>query len=281
MFIHIINLVPQKPLLIHMKNCIIISFLFLLSYTGNAQHVYSFRYKIDANELYKSAKETKNKDPHAIYGISLMRKHYYATVYMNCISNNQYLECEYDLKEFLKGYSISHDTNSIKNYNSDLSGFITNEELSFAPKSNTLKYLYNRQTGVRYNVVNDTIGSQSVHKVRRESFLKTGITKTINNWLCTKWIPKDTSISNKVVIWISDEVPKEVSPDIFSNDFDGGVVEIEWINGRFNILTEYKKLDSIYNFNMKALPLDKSQPGKEYDLLRNTLLENDTMEVIE
>lgn len=250
-----------------------------LSNVGFSQNDYSFRYKIDANEAYKNVHNKKNTNPYEIYGISKMRKHFYSTVYLNGVANQQYLECEYDLTQFLEGFAIKNDSNGMDNYDMNIGGFIKTDTMTFS-FTHTVKYFCNKLKSIGYNINDDTINVNSVRKIKLDSFEKTNETEIINDLMCQKWIPTDTNISEKIAIWISNEVPKEVNFGIFCPDFDGGIVKVEWSNGRFNSLVGFKKLDAVYHYKIKDFTIDSTQSKKELDYLRGALIENDSMEVI-
>jgi len=261
---------------------IILMCTLLLSLTAHCQDKgYAFRYQIGANERYKSATAVEQDDPYAAFAISLIRKRFFSTVFLEGKANDRYLECKYDLSQLLQDYSVHYDTNSLENFDFNLWGFINGHTMAFqADDTGSSGYYCDKQNDIHYTIKNDTIDRKSASRIKLDDFAETKEQRIINNWLCVKWIPKDTGISEKVAVWISKDIPKAVNFGISCPCFDGGLVKVEWANGRFNLLTEYQPLNTSFDFAGKNLLPPESLPEQSFELLRGPLIEADSMTVI-
>src|SRR5690606_7039387 len=108
---------------------------------------------------------------------------------------------------------------------------------------------------LRCRYINDTL--KACWYDAEESFTRTTETQTINGWLCTKWVPDSEDLQGNVWVWIAKEVPKILNLGVNYQGFDGGLVKMEWTNGRYNILESFEQV-SDYKFPMNRLKPKKA-----------------------
>jgi len=261
----------MKFVLINMGLLLFISF-------GYAQDTYTFRYRIDANEEYKNAQNLYDTWE-AKMGISIVRNLYYSNIFYNCVANKKYLINTWDFGKLKTELHKTYDTTKVKNYNFNIGGSIARSSIKFGNIPQII-LCYDKLANTCYTMVNDTAKLNSVHRVKKYNFDATNTIDTINRFICRKWVLLDNDAYGDVSIWVSKDIPKEINPGIFYPQFNGGIVKIEWGNGRYDILENFSKVDTPYVFKILKLPLDKDNPDENYDLLIGALDAHDSMNVI-
>lgn len=215
---------------------------------------YTFRYKIGADKEYI---EHINQDPMIAIFAAIGYEAIYSNWHYDCTANDSLLLLISDISQ------IGSDDTIRYSQKRKLKGFEIENSFVGKAKDNWPNEYLNKRRKLRSVVSNDTVYSIPYVSF---NFKKTDDTLTINGWLCSKWIPVGESADNikgKVWVWVSKEVPVLVDMYNLSDDFDGGIVRIQFSNGRFNELVSFSKTNdelSFDIFNKRASIFPKSAP---------------------
>lgn len=235
-----------------MKKYILLAILLFLFSSSFAEC--KFRYKIGADKEYI---EHINQDPMIAIFAAIGYEAIYSNWHYDCTANDSLLLLISDISQIGSDDTIRYSEKR------KLKGFEIENSFVGKAKNNWPNEYLNKRKKIRSVVSNDTVYSIPYVSF---NFKKTDDTLTINGWLCSKWIPVGESADNikgKVWVWVSKEVPAIVDMYNLSDDFDGGIVRIQFANGRFNELVSFSETNdelSFDIFNNKASIFPKSPP---------------------
>src|SRR5690606_164750 len=101
-------------------------------------------------------------------------------------------------------------------------------------------YLVDRVAQLRYQFDPKTLHTIDCKSVQLVNFKKTKERKKFGNWDCVKWIPKEQRLKSNLAIWVSEDIPVYVQYAFLGNQFNGGIVYAEFVNGVNYTLMDYK-----------------------------------------
>lgn len=197
---------------------------------------YTFTYKLGADSGYMNATDVVHADEAGRYALSLVRKVFYENLNIKGYVNHKYLYYEWDLENVGMVDTVYYDHHDDSTYIHALRGYKESSYIALEAKP-VFSFYTDKKKNIQCYLVNDTI--QGFYYLAKHKFTPTNDTATFNGWRCHKWIPQDEKWQHRVAVWISSSVPEDVNPGVFFPEFHGGLVRIQWENGRYNQLLQY------------------------------------------
>lgn len=227
---------------------------------------YSFRYRIGADSTYTSAVNVVQSNSMGQYALGLLRKQMYSNFYYEGFSSADKIYYKWNLHGVDMKDTMRYNINDSANY----------DPVYGHKKSSIIKFDYNKEIAlsfdlkkkIQYFITDDTV--KGAYYITDEPCNRIDEYKTINGWHCVKWVPEGNMVSN-ITIWVSKEVPVNINFGIFNKEFEGGIVRVEWANGRYNELLSFEKQAEPYNFKQWHTDI---KPGGNINLLRSSALDD-------
>jgi hypothetical protein len=250
--------------------------LLVLLFVGSRviAQTYQFKYVVGGTVSYKSAENVLFVDDIAKLVLGDVRKKMYENQYYVGFQNDRYLDYHIDYSDIsgktFKDTMIIDGSGLWEMRYKDSVQMVSNTTLPIIPQASSIKDLKS-QLKCRY--IDDSL--RSCWYDAQESFNITTDTQTINGWLCTKWVPNSKDLQGRVWVWISKEVPIQINLGLGFDGFDGGLVKMEWENGRYNLLMSYEQAND-YEFDKHKLKpkLAKKEVITQAHILRSALYDD-------
>jgi len=214
--------------------------------TSKSQHYY-FKYKISADSSYIHApiEATSISDNFTAVWVSHLKERIYTNLYAEGYTSRDALFIDMDATGIDMKAPVQYGERDSACYDKRIGAFLRSSIIRMPANANWPDLFYRRDIGQAWQLFPGTDSVLGHYRIESNTFRPTGTHRTINGWLCDQWVPVADSLAGRnIAIWVCNDIPKAIDMGIFSDAVNGGIVRIDFGNGRFNELMTYRKTDT-------------------------------------